>query len=336
MLIKKIAPWLAAGVLFGPKAMSKGELKSCDLTSYEQVFSACYTGRAAGFYLPANDSFAPYPGMYTESWDYGAYDDFYQGPYFSPYGSPVIQGQSILPPYNWGAIGQICDVNYDPSNHRQCEKNISLALQNPRLNARYKAGQFYWKGHGHNCHDAAEDIGLCLLNASEHMPSGCDLTAAIVVWDGESDVARALGNVYHSQVLVQKKRWNSNSQSFESVICLTESQQALPGGIIDDACCSTNMRLVEQGSYSEYADAFGQCPALFVGSGAYPYIYDVRSFRKQRQTGTMDVESSYDVQAGRKALQSPRIGIVKQNPMPPVIVGVTYDSRGVPLQIDAR
>lgn len=226
------------GVFFCGILATQGTARAagdCDLDAYMKVVAACYTGRADGFGLPANEAFSTYDGIYTSQWNKGAYDATYNGTAFTPAGETADGSASIMPPYNWGGVGQMCDQTFDPATHAACEQGIRAKLVDPELNARYASGGFYWLSHGHNCHDAAEDVGTCLNNAAAVMPASCDLAARIVVWDSEPDVNKALGDVYHSEILVKKIRKNPTTHTQEPVVCLTESQAKTPGGLIEDS-----------------------------------------------------------------------------------------------------
>lgn len=306
----------------------------CDIDA-SKVIAACYTGRAYGFGLPSHPDFGGYAGAFTESWNLGAYDSSYRGAPFEPSGNKPNHQISVMPPYMWGAVGQFCDFEYNPTTHEQCASNKKNQLSNPIQNAQYSPGEFYWRAHGHNCHDAAEDVGMCLINSTAHMQAGCGFEAKIIVWDAEPDINKALGNVYHSQVLVKYNR-KTSANTQEPMVCLTESQTANPAGIIQDSCCTSNLSLFDHGTAQDYLQAFSGCPNMYSSYRVYPHLYELASFREKRHTGEMDVPTTYNRQAGVLALKQnkrPALGL----PAPkPKILAAIYDKNGVPLALNIR
>ena len=306
------------------------------MTDSQKVIMACFTGRANGFSLPEHPDFFGSGGDLNTAWNEGAYHSGYTGPAFNPSGIAYDFSTSILPPYSWGAIGQMCDTAFDPQTHTQCASGINQKLYSMK-NAAYAKNEFYWKAHGHNCHDAAEDIATCVTNATPYMPAGCGFDAKIIVWDGEKDVTKALGDVYHSEVLFQTVRPNASTGQPEPVVCLAEAQIDNPSGSFSPACCSTNLNLFKSATIEDIENAFGSCADFYYSgeSGIYPHLYDVANFRAQRQTGMMDVMSSYDRLAGVKALYL-STPIRPGTRHAPHILGAAYDKQGHLMMLNVR
>lgn len=312
------------------------ESASCDMNAYKKVIAACFTGRAEGFDLPDNSNYAIYSGGMTESWNHGPYDSAYKGEPFTSSGDKVNPKISILPPYMWGAISQLCDPTFDPITHPKCESDMKKLLFSPILNARYSQDQFYWRAHGHNCHDAVEDVGMCLLNASKRMPSNCGFETKVIVWDGEADIKKALGNSYHSQLLV-KRMIQTSPETQEPMVCLAESQVTYPSGDFHKSCCTKNLALFDHGTAEEYFTAFDNCPVMYMMLyRVYPHHYDVSTFREQRQTGQMDISNTYNRQAGVSVLNQEKVPALSGSVPIPRIVGMAYDKNGVPLALNIR
>ena len=334
--MKKICLFLAvASILYGAQGFSS----ECNLSSYQKVISGCFSGRAEGFGLPGNYYFGGYSGLYNSMWDQGAYNSEYKGISFTPNGAVYQDEVSTLPPYSWGAIGQVCDIEHprDEAIYEECTTQVSLDLKNPEINASYAPGKYYWKSHGHNCHDAAEDVGSCLLNAATAL-AACSIDVRVVVWDVEPDVTKALGNVYHSQLLVKRLMNNSSTGKLKEMVCLEESEVGNPAGTTYESCCTENLKLMSGGSIEEYVDAFGSCGNLFfTDSSIHPHTYDVANFKSLRQSGPMDVLNSYDRMAGVKALSSiipnVRLGGAPPNPK---IVRVAYDKNGIAVMLNVK
>ena len=300
--------------------------EKCNMATYRNVIAACYTGRANGNPLPRNNEFGSNGGIYTESWNYGPYNSNYKGPAFAIQGTEINSEISILPPYNWGAVGQICDTKFNPVTHQKCVNSVKQKLLNESLNAFSLSGRFYWLAHGHNCHDAAEDIAACLLNASKHMPTSCGFDARIVVWDGKPHIIQALGNIYHSQVLVKRIVEDSVSGQQDLAVCITESQSKNKSGIMSPECCTKKIDLFSGGKIKEYKEEFAKCPQLLI-AGKYPHIYEVQNFRTARQTGEMDTLTSYNRDAGVDAIDSSTLYTDTAPPVPRIIDAI-YDDEG--------
>lgn len=86
----------------------------------------------------------------------------------------------------------------------------------------------------------------------------------------------------------------------------------------------------------DFAAEMASCPAYYGYSDVHPHIYAVETFRAQRQTGAMDMPSTYDRSAGVSALARPMHRLLGMAPRRPVVVGVAYDSNGVPLQMNVK
>jgi hypothetical protein len=306
----------------------------CDMVAYQKVTSACFTGRATGFYLPKNEIFGPYSGRLTSSWNFGSYSPDYRGPSFRPAGDRFNPNLHRLPPYSWGAVGQLCDYPFDPATHDRCVAEVGHDLSDPSKNASYAADRFYWRAHGHNCHDAVEDVATCLLNATAHMAENCGFEAKIVVWDPQPDIEKALGDVYHSQILVKRTQEDAWKRQMP-MVCLEEAQEANPSGKILSSCCNENLAIFDGGTIDDYVHAFRGCPDLLVqGPGVFPHLYEVAKFRRQRQIGEMDVPSGYDRLAGVKALARSAPAGLGGAPPSPKILGIVYDKNGFPLMLN--
>ena len=305
--------------------------------SYKKITTACFTGRATGLPLPANETFSVSGELFTESWNQGAYTDEYKGPSFSPIGESFSSSKSIMPPYFWGAIGQLCDSSSDRRNYQGCLSQIEKEISNPTKNARNFEGKFYWKKHGHNCHDAAEDVGTCLLNSIPYLESPCELQTKVIVWDTEPDINKAVGNIYHSQLLVKRIVENPTTKQIEPIVCLEEPQMAISWGTSYDECCTRNTKIFEGGSIEEYVTEFKSCSNLwFRETDIKPHLYEVSRFREQRQSGIMDVESNYDRYSGAKALRSAAPFVPKGFFRFPQITGIAFDPNGRILMINVK
>ena len=309
----------------------------CDLTEYQKITAACMTGRAEGFGLPDSNEFGM-GGGFNSSWNQGPFDGQYKGPDFLPHGEEINMARSILPPYSWGAVGQECDQQYNSATHAECVNKVNQALYSPQKNALIlDSRQFYWKAHGHNCHDAAEDVGTCFNNAAAYQKKECRLKSRVIVWDSVFNAHNPFGNVYHSQLLVLQKRQTPNSKKQESVVCLEESQIYNPAGTAEDSCCSTNLSLFKGAPMADYVAAFQQCPFLFFKeSYMHPDLYEVNKFREKRKTGIMDVANSYDRLAGVKSLFAPPSRKLGGLPPQPKSVSKAYDADGVAIMLNVR
>jgi hypothetical protein len=162
------------------------------------------------------------------------------------------------------------------------------------------------------------------------MAEGCGFGLKIVVWDTEPDINQALGDVYHSQVLVKR------DLDGKKVVCLTESQIQMKDGGYETACCTENLALFDGGTIEEFAAAYRGCSALYFPTGVTPHLYEVEQFREKRQTGAMDVPTSYDRTAGARAVQEqwslPEAG----EPAQVRSVHAVYDSQGIAVTLRAE
>ncbi|MBF0208161.1 MAG: hypothetical protein HQK53_14885 [Oligoflexia bacterium] len=315
---------------------------NCEV-KYRNLLAACLPGRAEGEVpLPINTKFGKSAIDDCSSWSYGPYDEKYAGKSFNTEGTQINFNISIMPPYMWGAIGQICDVNFNPDTYQRCLLSVNHKLSDPLLNALSLSGNFYWRAHGHNCHDAVEDVGTCFLRAARYMQSknsNCPLDVRVIVWDAEPDISKALGNIYHSQLLLKlmTKKKDQPTSAEDLSVCLVESQQKNISGLIANSCCSKNLKLFSGTKFGQYKKEFKNCPNfLTVNDAIIPHIYEINTFRQNRRSGEMDVLNSYNRDAGVAATVSGEIIYTETNPPIPKIISAAYDEKGIAIMLNVR
>ena len=299
-----------------------------------RVVTACAKGRASATELPGgaghifnsstNEAGTRYDN--ASNWNYG----FGPGgpppmghPAFglTPAGDAFNAATHIMPPYLYGARSQKCDdkrykVMPDMAGFNACNTAITADLADPAKNYRGSAAtgnQWYYRKTGHNCHHAASDFGMCLVNANPRITAGCGFDPVkVVVFDAWAvPEANRIGNQYHSMVLVTSDRGAAGGGR---KICLVESQRRRKDGHYAAACCvpydAKWLGRPDGMDYNtwvrQWKATFRGCPDLddkFKGNSIAPTIYPLNTFLANRDSGPRDdMQNSYDLNAGRDAL----------------------------------